>query len=144
MLERLPFFTGYGVEIGHLIDIFESFGLNRIAQVDLGVRIHRNQELFDLSKMAFAIMQVAVRRLGDRHRLHLLEEVNRSMKLIHYNDDRFFLELRQIEDNERPPMVSLPEYLSRRYELRTHQHDQKNGARKPEHRAVAQAGPGPD
>jgi len=66
MLERLPFFTGYGVEIGHLIDIFESFGLNRIAQVDLGVRIHRNQELFDLSKMAFAILQVAVKRLGDR------------------------------------------------------------------------------
>ncbi len=143
MLERLPFFTGYGVEIGHLIDIFENFGLNRIAQVDLGVRIHRNQELFDLSKMAFAIMQVAVRRLGDRHRLHLLEEVNRSMKLIHYNDDRFFLELRQIEDNERPPLVSLPEYLSRRFELRSQQ-DQKNGARKAEHRAIAQAGPGAD
>lgn len=143
MLERLPFFTGYGVEIGHLIDIFENFGLNRIAQVDLGVRIHRNQELFDLSKMAFAIMQVAVRRLGDRHRLHLLEEVNRSMKLIHYNDDRFFLELRQIEDNERPPMVSLPEYLSRRFELRSNQ-EQKNGSRKAEHRAVAQAGPGSD
>ncbi|MEP7104247.1 MAG: glucosyl-3-phosphoglycerate synthase [Chloroflexota bacterium] len=144
LLERLPFFTGYGVEIGHLIDILENFGLNRIAQVDLGVRIHRNQELFDLSKMAFAIMQVAVRRLGDRHRLHLLEEVNRSMKLIHYNDDRFFLELRQIEDNERPPMVSLPEYLSRRHELRTHQQEQKDGSRNPEHRAVAQAGPGPD
>jgi glucosyl-3-phosphoglycerate synthase len=144
MLERLPFFTGYGVEIGHLIDIFENFGLNRIAQVDLGVRIHRNQELFDLSKMAFAILQVAVRRLGDRHRMHLLEEVNRSMKLIHYNDDRFFLELRQIEDNERPPMVSLPEYLSRRYELRSEQPEQKNGSRKSEHRAVAQAGPRPD
>ena len=144
LLERLPFFTGYGVEIGHLIDIFENFGLNRIAQVDLGVRIHRNQELFDLSKMAFAIMQVAVRRLGDRHRLHLLEEVNRSMKLIHYNDDRFFLELRQIEDNERPPMVSLPEYLSRRHQLRTHHQEEKNGSRKPEHRAVAQAGPGAD
>ena len=35
LLERLPFFTGYGVEIGHLIDILESFGLNRLAQVDL-------------------------------------------------------------------------------------------------------------
>lgn len=115
LLERLPFFTGYGVEIGHLIDILENFGLNRIAQVDLGIRIHRNQELFDLSKMAFAIMQVALKRLGDRHRMHLVEEVNRSMKLIHYQNDRFFLEVKEIEDLERPPMTMVPEYLARRY-----------------------------
>jgi glycosyltransferase involved in cell wall biosynthesis/nucleotide-binding universal stress UspA family protein len=111
LLERLPFFTGYGVETGHLIDIVENFGLNRIAQTDLGVRIHRNQELLDLSKMAFAIMQVALKRLGDRHRIHLLEEVNRSMKLIHYGSDRFFLEVREIGDWERPPMAAIPEYL---------------------------------
>jgi glucosyl-3-phosphoglycerate synthase len=111
VLERLPFFTGYGVETGHLIDILENFGLNRIAQTDLGVRIHRNQELLDLSKMAFAIMQVALKRLGDRHRMHLLEEVNRSMKLIHYGNDRFFLELIEIADWERPPIASVPEYL---------------------------------
>jgi len=107
LLEQLPFFTGYGVEMGMLIDILESFGLNRIAQVDLGSRIHRNQELFDLSKMAFAILQVAIRRLGDRHRMHLLEEVNRSMKLIHYDNDRFFLELKDIEDKERPAIRRL-------------------------------------
>ena len=118
LLERLPFFTGYGVEIGHLIDIVESFGLNRIAQCDLGVRIHRNQELFDLSKMAFAIMQVAVKRLGDRHRLHLVEEVNRTMKLIHYSGDRLFLEVKDIGDVERPPMFSIPQYLAHRHQLR--------------------------
>jgi len=111
LLERLPFFTGYGVETGHLIDIVENFGLNCIAQTDLGVRIHRNQELLDLSKMAFAIMQVALKRLGDRHRIHLLEEVNRSMKLIHYNSDRFFLEVREIGDWERPAIASIPEYV---------------------------------
>jgi len=116
LLEQLPFFTGYGIEIGMLIDILESFGLNRIAQVDLGSRVHRNQELFDLSKMAFAILQVAIRRLGDRHRMHLLEEVNRSMKLIHYDNDRFFLELKDIEDKERPALRAVPEYLARRHE----------------------------
>jgi glycosyltransferase involved in cell wall biosynthesis/nucleotide-binding universal stress UspA family protein len=114
LLERLPFFTGYGVETGHLIDIVENFGLNCIAQTDLGVRIHRNQELLDLSKMAFAIMQVALKRLGDRHRIHLLEEINRSMKLIHYNSDRFFLEVREIGDWERPPMAAIPGYLFER------------------------------
>jgi glucosyl-3-phosphoglycerate synthase len=120
LLERLPFFTGYGVEVGHLIDVLESFGLNRIGQVDLGVRIHRNQSLFDLSKMAFAILQVALKRLGDRHRIHLLEEVNRSMKLIRYNNDRFFVEVKEIEDWERPPMATIPGYLARRSELATH------------------------
>jgi glucosyl-3-phosphoglycerate synthase len=114
LLERLPFFTGYGVETGHLIDIVENFGLNSIAQTDLGVRIHRNQELLDLSKMAFAIMQVALKRLGDRHRIHLLEEVNRSMKLIHYNSDRLFLEVREIADWERPPISAIPAYLFER------------------------------
>ena len=117
ILEQIPFFTGYGVEIGMLIDILESYGLNRIAQVDLGMRIHRNQQLFDLSKMAFAIMQVALRRLGERHRMHLLEEVNRSMKLIHYDNDRFFLEVKDIVDQERPALARLPEYLARRHDL---------------------------
>jgi glycosyltransferase involved in cell wall biosynthesis/nucleotide-binding universal stress UspA family protein len=111
LLERLPFFTGYGVETGHLIDILETYGLNCIAQTDLGVRIHRNQELLDLSRMAFAIMQVALKRLGDRHRIHLLEEINRSIKMIHYNSDRFFLEVREIADWERPPMAAIPAYL---------------------------------
>ena len=118
LLERLPFFTGYGVETGHLIDILENGGLNRIAQSDLGERIHRNQELMDLSKMAFAIIQVALKRLGERHRIQLLEEINRSMKLVHYTNDRFFLEVKEIADWERPPMASIPEYLSRRIDLR--------------------------
>ena len=34
-LERVPFFTGYGVETGLLIDLFNEIGLNAIAQVDL-------------------------------------------------------------------------------------------------------------
>src|SRR5690606_35040384 len=43
LLERLPFFTGYAVEIGLLIDILEQAGLSAIGQVDLERRIHRNQ-----------------------------------------------------------------------------------------------------
>ncbi|MGH7904490.1 MAG: glucosyl-3-phosphoglycerate synthase [Candidatus Dormibacteraceae bacterium] len=118
LLEKVPFFTGYGVEMGLLIDILETFGLNRIAQCDLGMRIHRSQELFELSKMAFAIMQVALRRLGDRHRIHLLEEVNRSMKLIHFASDRFFLEVKDIEDQERQPIIVVPDYAGRRQAMR--------------------------
>ncbi|MGH7867691.1 MAG: glucosyl-3-phosphoglycerate synthase, partial [Candidatus Dormibacteraceae bacterium] len=114
LLEKLPFFTGYGVETGHLIDIVEGFGLGHLAQSDLGARIHRNQPLFSLSQMSFAIMQVALKRLGDRHQIRLLDEINNSMKLIHHADDRFFLELKEIGDWERPPMVAIPEYLQGR------------------------------
>ena len=43
LLERVPFFTGYAVEIGLLIDILETAGLGALAQVDLGTRTHVNQ-----------------------------------------------------------------------------------------------------
>jgi len=109
-LERVPFFTGYGVEIGLLIDTLEQFGLRALAQVDLQTRIHRNKPLVSLSKMAFAIIQVVIQRLEKRHKLQLLEEINRSMKLIRYDPDRFYLEVEDIADVERPPMIALPEY----------------------------------
>ncbi len=110
-LESLPFFTGYGVEIGMLIDLLERHGLMTLAQVDLQERIHRNQELIPLSKMAFAIIQVVIQRLEQRHRLHVLEAVNQSMKLIQPTaEGRFHLELREIRDHERPPMATIPEY----------------------------------
>ncbi len=110
-LEAVPFFTGYGVETGLLIDLLEQHGLNALAQVDLLERIHRNQELVPLSKMAFAITQVVMQRLEQRQRVSLLEPVNQSMKLITQREDGgFHLELREIRDHERPPMIRIPEY----------------------------------
>jgi glucosyl-3-phosphoglycerate synthase len=110
-LEEVPFFTGYGVETGMLIDLLERHGLGALAQVDLLERIHRNQELVPLSKMAFAITQVVIQRMEQRQRVSLLEPVNQSMKLITQRDDGgFHLELREIRDHERPPMARIPEY----------------------------------
>lgn len=109
-LEQLPFFTGYGVETGLLIDLLSRFGLGAIAQVDLQERIHRNQPLRDLSKMAFAIIQVVIRRLEDRHKIRLLEEFNKTMNLIRYEMGRYWLEPQEIRERERPPIVTLPEY----------------------------------
>jgi glucosyl-3-phosphoglycerate synthase len=113
-LERVPFFTGYGVETGLLIDLLNEFGLRAIAQVDLQERIHRNQSLAALSKMSFAILQVIMQRLADRHKLELLEDVNRSMKLIRHEAGRYFLDIEEIGDVERPPMITLPEYVAAR------------------------------
>lgn len=112
-LEKLPFSSGYGVEIGLLIDILEQLGLDALAQVDLIQRIHHNQPLTALSKMSFAIIQTVMRKLNRRYRLQLLDDVNRAMKLIRHEQRRFFLEVEQIAENERPPMISIPEYQQR-------------------------------
>lgn len=109
-LEQMPFFTGYGVETGLLIDLVERFGLAALAQVDLQERIHRNQSLVALSRMSFTILQVFMHRLEERHRLQLLEDINRSMKMIHYERNRLFLEVRNLRDYERPPINSIEDY----------------------------------
>jgi len=65
VLRRVPFATGYGVEIGLLLDLFDLVGLDRLAQVDLGVRRHRHQSLADLGAMAAQVHSAALRRLAD-------------------------------------------------------------------------------
>ena len=109
-LEKLPFSSGYGVEIGLLIDIFEKFGLRALAQVDLRERIHHNQPLESLSKMSFAIIQTVVRRLERRYKRNILEDVNKSMKLIRYDRGNLLLDVQEIAEVERPPMIQLREY----------------------------------
>jgi glucosyl-3-phosphoglycerate synthase len=117
VLERVPFFVGYGVETGLLIDLFSQCGLQAIAQVDLEERIHRNQSLPALSQMAFAIIQVFIQRLEEKNRIQLMEEVNQSMKLIRHKETTYALDVKDIRDQERPPMISIPEYRSKRQQL---------------------------
>jgi len=109
-LEQLPFFSGYGVEIGLLIDMFEKFGLTSIAQVDLLERIHHNQPLDALGKMSFAIIQAVIRKLEVKYGQSILENINKTMKMIRYEQDRFFLDIEEIAEGERPPMIEIPEY----------------------------------
>ena len=118
LLESVPFFTGYAVEIGLLIDIIEAHGLPAIGQVDLERRIHRNQPLGNLSQMSYVILQGAIRKLEERHRIELLTEVGRGMKVIAQEKDRFSLEVREIGDELRPPMRTIPAYLERRKTLK--------------------------
>ncbi|MEX1071432.1 MAG: glucosyl-3-phosphoglycerate synthase [Anaerolineales bacterium] len=112
-LEQLTFYSGYGVETGLLIDVFEKFGLAAIGQVDLQERIHHSQDLEALSMMSFAIIQVVMRKLEKRYSQEFLADVNKTLKLIRYADERFFLDVEEIVEEERPPMVSLPEYVAR-------------------------------
>jgi glucosyl-3-phosphoglycerate synthase len=68
LLTSVPFLTGYGVEIGLLIDIATRRGVDAIAQVDLLERVHRNQSLESLSRMAYGILQAVVHRLDQEGR----------------------------------------------------------------------------
>ncbi len=114
LLEQLPFFTGYAVEIGHLIDALDKAGLGGLAQVDLERRVHRNQELEGLSRMSFVILQAVMKRLEERRRVRLFAELGSTMKLPRSGHGRLSLEVMELADNERPPMIRIPEYLERR------------------------------
>lgn len=120
VLEKMPFFSGYGVEIGLLIEVFEKFGLSALAQVDLLERIHHNQSLEALSKMSFAIIQAVLRKLEKRYNRPILEEVNKTMKMIRSEPGGYYLEIEEVAEAERPPMVDIPEYMERR---KTKEHD---------------------
>ena len=64
VLEEIPFVGGYGVDLGLLIDVTARFGNEALVQSDLGVRVHRNRSLRDLSPQALAVLQVGVARAG--------------------------------------------------------------------------------
>ncbi len=69
LLERIPFVTGYGVDIALLLDAYRADGLDAIAQVDLDVRQNAHQPLRDLGPMAFAVLQALAVRLEREGRL---------------------------------------------------------------------------
>ena len=65
VLLELDFASGYGVEIGLLIDVATRFGVESIAQVDLGVRVHRNRPISELRPMAAEVMAAAMARVSE-------------------------------------------------------------------------------
>ncbi len=73
LLERLPFATGYGVEIAMVIDVWKEVGLEGMAQVDLDVHRNRHQLLQALTPMAYTVLATIVRRLEGEGRLAELE-----------------------------------------------------------------------
>lgn len=64
LLTSLPFAPGYGVEIGLLVDTFDRLGLDAIAQVNLGVRAHRNRPLAELGGMSRQVIATLFARCG--------------------------------------------------------------------------------
>ena len=101
LLERVPFVQGYGVEMGLLIDVCRLAGYDAIAQVDLGVRVHRNRPLHELSSQATEVMQVALHR-ADRTLVNTAITLRRPG----FGDT-------EITMQERPPLIEVPGYSRR-------------------------------
>ncbi|MFG3101858.1 glucosyl-3-phosphoglycerate synthase [Streptomyces sp. NPDC048182] len=108
LLERLPFPVGYGVELGLLVDALHLVGLDALAQVDVGVRLHRHQDGRALGRMAAAIYRTAQLRLA---RGHL---VRPSLTQFERGADGFEPRTYAVDTEERPPMAELAEYAARR------------------------------
>jgi glucosyl-3-phosphoglycerate synthase len=64
LLGSVPFAPDYGVEIGLLVDTYDKLGLDAIAQVNLGVRAHRNRSLAELGVMSRQVVATLLSRCG--------------------------------------------------------------------------------
>ncbi|MCK4565102.1 MAG: glucosyl-3-phosphoglycerate synthase [Verrucomicrobia bacterium] len=110
VLDQIPFPIGYGVETSHLIDVYEKWGMKAIAQVDLDQRVHRNQETRDLGKMAFGILRAFLFRAEALGVIGDLPELNTLLRQFQVNDESFEQIAYEIVEEERPPMIDIPEY----------------------------------
>lgn len=106
-LESVPFVSGYGVEIGLMIDLVEKYGLDRMAQVDLGVRRHRNSSDDQLSRMAAQIQLTVHSRLGKHRRMVCSEEPAGELVQFTRCGDAFDSSTTEIVFGERPRMVDV-------------------------------------
>jgi len=62
--------------------------------------------------MSFAIIQAVIHKLEVKYSQNILENINKTMKMIRYEQDRFLLDIEEIAEGERPPMIEIPEYKS--------------------------------
>ncbi|MBA3310970.1 MAG: glucosyl-3-phosphoglycerate synthase [Nocardioidaceae bacterium] len=110
LLERLPFVSGYGVEIAMLIDVVQRAGLDAMAQVDLGRREHRNSTDAELGQMAVQVAMAVLLRLHSHGKALLTEEPSMSLTQFVRDDGVFVPFTTDLTVSERPPMIEVAEY----------------------------------
>jgi glucosyl-3-phosphoglycerate synthase len=114
LLEQLPFVSGYGVEIAMLIDVVEQVGLDAMAQVDLGVRQHRNSSDAALGRMAAQVYLALLSRLERYGKAHVMVEPSARMTQFVRHGTAFLPTISDVGVSERPPMVDVEEYRRHR------------------------------
>ena len=113
LLEQLPFSVGYGVELGHLIDILEMEGIEALAQVDLDMRIHRNQTTEALGRMSFGILHTFFERAQKYGKSQLVSELGDRHISLEQSETEHGVVKTEISTVERPPMITVSEYRTR-------------------------------
>lgn len=106
-LSAIPFGTGYDVDLLMLFELVEKFGLDRLAQVDLGSRVHRNRDIPSLGRMSFEIVRTLLDRLDQTGRLKLAEHLPDT--LIQFSDSSGSRKLDEFVSRStlRPPMATV-------------------------------------
>ncbi len=104
LLEQVPFVSGYGVEVGLLVDLLGLVGLSGLAQVDLGVRRHTSQSQEALGRMAGQVVSTVLARAG-------LGAAAGGLLTQFRHDERGFAPYSSpVAVDERPAMATVPEY----------------------------------
>ena len=114
VLEKIPFPIGYGVETSHLLDVYHQWGMQAFAQTDLDQRVHRNQPTRDLGKMAFGILQAFFKRLSAHELVQVKNLESHILRQFQAHDNSFEVIEVHIKEEERPPMITIPEYREKR------------------------------
>lgn len=107
VLEQVPFLTGYGVELGLIVDVAERFGLDAMAQVDLETRVHRHRSIPELSRMASAVIQAALARLDAAGHVDLRTVPGSLLVQFSRDADGYRAEPSMVAIRERPPAVTV-------------------------------------
>ncbi|MGC5016414.1 glucosyl-3-phosphoglycerate synthase [Streptosporangium sp. DT93] len=110
VLEAVPFVTGYGVELGLLIDLLDLAGLDALAQVDLGRRVHSHQSTEALGGMAAQILQTSWSRLERQNMMISLHRLSTDLAQFRRGADGHRVSVRDVAVAERPPMITIPAY----------------------------------
>ena len=114
VLESIPFPIGYGVETSHILDVYHEWGLEAFAQTDLDQRVHRNQDTMALGKMSFGILQSFLNRLEKYGTIDKLPELETVLRQFQAQENRYQQVTLPIQEEERPPMNTIPEYIKLR------------------------------
>ena len=118
LLERLPFVSGYGVEIGMLLDALRTVGLDALAQVDLGHRSHHHQDTAALGRMASQVLATVLSRSAPVHDPDTLAgSLTQFTRHPPGGPVGWAPGEHDVSVQERPPMLSVPGYGAARAAL---------------------------
>ena len=110
IFDSIPFQIGYGVETGMLMDIYEKWGLDVVAQVDLDRRVHKNQDTKALGRMAFVIIKTFLSHMERQQGITLSQDLFAEMIQYSLLHNQIQPDIIPVEQHERPPMKEIPEY----------------------------------